>query len=76
MGLVRSKSIQTRSSLPEAVKDGALKRRLILGCRISGASSSTHKLERILLPKDWDVVRDAMNLKRAAIPEGCSPELW
>ena len=44
-------------------KDGSLKHRLILACRVSGTNSATKKWERILLPKITDVLADTMLLK-------------
>ena len=56
----------TKGALTSKQKDGIWKHRLILDCRVSGANSATHKWERILLPKAWDVVRGTMRLKKLA----------
>ena len=45
-------------------KDGVVKYRLILDCRVSGSNDAATKVERVLLPKCWDVVRDGMALKK------------
>ena len=47
-------------------KNGVLKHRLILGCRVSGANDAAKRYERILLPKAWDVVAAIMDLKKRA----------
>ena len=44
-------------------KDGALKHRLILDCRVSGTNSTTRKFERVVLPRIGDLIRDALRLK-------------
>ena len=43
-------------------KDGIIKHRLILDCRISGSNSHARKSERILLPRAWHVIKDALQL--------------
>ena len=49
------------------------KYRLILDCRVSGSNDAAKKVERALLSKCWDVVRDAMALKKqCAGDEGIS----
>ena len=49
--------------ITSTTKQGTLKHRLILDCRVSGSNSATRKWERILLPKVSDVLADAMLLK-------------
>ena len=45
-------------------RDGILKHRLILDCRVSGTNSSTTKHERIVLPRIGDLIRDALLIKK------------
>ena len=45
-----------------------LKHRLILDCRVSGTNDMTTKRERIVLPKLWDVVGDAVHLYSCCEP--------
>ena len=45
-------------------REGTLKHRLILDCRVSGTNSSTTKHERIVLPRIGDLIRDALILKK------------
>ena len=51
-------------------KDGSLKHRLILDCRVSGTNSRTNKWGRILLPRVSDVLADSMLLKALRKEEG------
>ena len=37
---------------------------MILDCRVSGSNDAAERSERILLPKAWGVVRDAMALRK------------
>ena len=67
--------VVSKGALISKMKDGVLKHRLILDCRISGANAATTKWERIVLPKGWDIVRDAMRLKQHAVQEGRDPSL-
>ena len=60
--LLDGEPIVSKLALITTEKDGVLKRRLILDCRVSGANSATAKYERIVLPKAWDVVRDSLVL--------------
>ena len=39
-----------------------MKNRLILDCRISGSNDKTTKSERIILPRIWDLIKDALAL--------------
>ena len=66
----------SKGALISKLKDGVLKHRLTLDSRTSGANDATHKWERILLPRAWDVVQDATNLKRAAVEQGEDPSIW
>ena len=45
-------------------KDGVVKCRLVLDCRVSGTNDAAVKVERTRLPKCLDVVRDIMSLKK------------
>ena len=46
------------------MKDGVKKYRLILDCRVSGSNDAARRVERVLLPKCWDIIRDIMALKK------------
>ena len=52
----------SKMALVTSEKDGVLKRRLVLDCRVSGANDKAVKRERIILPRLWDVVTDATHL--------------
>ena len=67
--------VVSKGALISKMKDGVMKHRLILDCRVSGANSATHKWERILLPRAWDLVKDAMRLKKAAVEQGAGTHL-
>ena len=54
----------SKGALISKEKDGVMKHRLILDCRVSGTNSATRKWERIVLPKIWDIIRDVMHLWR------------
>ena len=58
--------ITSKLALITTEKDGALKHRLILDCRVSGANDAARRCERILLPKAWDIVASTMELKKRA----------
>ena len=49
--------VVSKGALISKMKDGVMKHRLILDCRISGSNSATTKWERVLLPKGWDLVK-------------------
>ena len=68
--------VVSKGALITKEKEGVLKHRLILDCRISGTNSSTYKWERILLPRAWDLVRDGMRLKDLAQQRGEDPSLF
>ena len=55
--------VTSKLALVKQTKDGVTKCRLILDCRVSGSNDAAQRSERILLPKCWDIVRDAMALK-------------
>ena len=55
--------VLNKMALITVMKDGALKHRLILDCRVSGANSNTRKFERVVLPRISDLLRDAPRLK-------------
>ena len=57
--------VLSKLALISTFKDGVWKHRLVLDCRVSGSNSATHKYERIILPRIWDVIRDSLNLKAA-----------
>ena len=67
--------VVSKGALISKLTDGVMKHRLVLACRVSGANSSTSAWERILLPKGWDLVRDSMRLKKAAVEKGIAPDL-
>ena len=56
--------IISKLALITTEKDGQLKHRLILDCRVSGTNSATTKWERIVLPTVGDVIADVMHLKQ------------
>ena len=65
--------IASNTALITSEKDGVLKHRLILDCRVSGSNDKAAKRERISLPKLWDVVSDAAHLHSCAGP---GEEVW
>ena len=72
-GEVRSKfggKLPTLSKLAliTTIKDGVLKHRLILDCRVSGVNDAAIKVERILLPSAWDVIHDTLAMQAKVIP--------
>mgnify|MGYP006875435449 CR=1 FL=1 len=56
--------VTSKLALITTEKDGVLKHRLILDCRVSGANDAASRFERILLPKAWDIVGSIMDLKK------------
>ena len=56
--------VTSKLALITTENDGVLKHRLILDCRVSGASDAARRYERILLPKAWDAVAAIMDLKK------------
>ena len=58
---LQAEPVLAKLALIETVKDGVVKYRLILDCRVSGSNDQTRKSERILLPKVWDVIRDVLH---------------
>ena len=58
--------VTSKLALSTTEKDGALKHRLILDCRVSGANDAASRYERIFLPKAWDIVSSIVDLKRRA----------
>ena len=58
--------VTSKLALITTEKDGVLKHRLILDCRVSGANDAAKRYERILLPKAWDVVAAVRDLKKRA----------
>ena len=58
--------VTSKLALITTEKDGVLKHRLILDCRVSGANDAARRYERILLPKAWNVVAAIMDLKKRA----------
>ena len=67
--------VVSKGALISKLKDGVMKHRLILDCRVSGANSSTSKWERIILPRGWDLVKDSVRLKKLAVEAGVAPDL-
>ena len=67
--------VVSKGALISKLKDGVMKHRLILDCRVSGANRSTSKWERIMLPRGWDLVNDLMRLKKMAVEAGIAPDL-
>lgn len=57
-----SKAIVSKLALITTEKEGIVKHRLILDCRVSGSNDHTRKSERILLPRAWHVIKDALQL--------------
>ena len=55
--------VSSKLAMVKVTKDGVTKCRLILDCRVSGTNDASERFERVPLPKCWDVVRDAMDLK-------------
>ena len=37
---------------------------MISDCRVSGSNDAARRVERVLLPKCWDIIRDVMALKK------------
>ena len=58
------KPVSSKLALVRNEKDGVVKCRLILDCRMSGSNDAARKRERVLLPKCWDIVRDVMALRK------------
>ena len=58
--------VTSKLALITTEKEGVLKHRLILDCRVSGANDAARRCERILLPKAWDIVASTMELKKKA----------
>ena len=56
--------VSSKLALVKNEKDGEAKCRIILDCRISGSNDAASKVERVLLPKRWDIIRDVMALKK------------
>ena len=54
--------VSSKLALVKNTKDGVTKCRLILDRRVSGSNDAATKVERVLLPKCWDVLRDIMAL--------------
>ena len=50
----------SKLALITTMKDGVLKHRLILDCRVSGVNDHSHKIERVLLPSAWDIIHDTL----------------
>ena len=61
--------VLNKMALITVMKDGALKHRLILDCRVSGANSNTRKYERVVIPRISDLLRDALKLKSKESPD-------
>ena len=61
--------ILSKLALITTIKDGVLKHRLILDCRISGVNDAAIKVERILLPSAWDVIHDTLSMHAKIIPK-------
>ena len=59
-----STPVSSKLALVKNTKDGVTKCRLILDCRVSGSNDAATKVERVLLPKCWDVLRDIMALRK------------
>ena len=57
--------ISSKLAVVRNESDWVVKYRLILDCRVSGSNDAAERCERILLPKAWDIIRDAMALRKA-----------
>ena len=55
--------ILSKLALITTVKEGVLKHRLILDCRVNGVNDHALKVERIILPSAWDVIHDTLILR-------------
>ena len=60
--------ILSKLALITTIKDGVLKHRLILDCRVSGVSDAAIKVERILLPSAWGAIHDTLAMHAKVIP--------
>ena len=54
--------VVAKMALISKEKDGVLKHRLILDCRVSGSNERATRNERIVLPRIWDAIRDGLEL--------------
>ena len=59
---LKSNPVVAKMALISKEKDGILKHRLILDCRVSGVNERATRNERIVLPRIWDAVRDGLEL--------------
>ena len=57
--------VSSKLAVVKNVSDGVVKYRLILDCRVSGASDAAERRERNLLPKAWGIIRGIMALRKA-----------